>query len=431
MKGLIFVYALTFGGALIALFRPFYGVLVYACFACLRPDYLWSWSLPTGNYSRTVAIATLIGWSAAGFGNWKFMGGAKTILKVLLAYWSWIIVSAIFAANQSVAWDYVILHTKILLPVVVGLTLIRDVSQLKQVAWVIVACLGFLALEGNRDYLAGGQQVRLYGFGGMDNNSFCIAMVAGAGVAFFLGLSESNWWKKLAALSAAALMTHVPMFADSRGGMLGLIVAGVATFIMLPKRPAFIAAFALATIIALRFAGPAVIERFSTTFASEEARDSSAQSRLDLWANCWDVMQKNPISGIGPNHWPLIAETYGWPKGKEAHSLWFNAGAELGFPGLFLLFGFYALTIKHCWRLARSNTGIDPWLKDAGRMAVVGLSAFVVSASFVSLDALEVPYYILLLGAGAVSVASRMSLAYSDETESVYFPQQQILAAHT
>ena len=62
MKGLIFTYAMTYGGALVALFNPFYGLLVYVCFAIIRPDYMWYWSIPQGNYSRTVALGLLAGW---------------------------------------------------------------------------------------------------------------------------------------------------------------------------------------------------------------------------------------------------------------------------------------------------------------------------------------------------------------------------------
>jgi probable O-glycosylation ligase (exosortase A-associated) len=409
MKGLLFVYLLTYGGAAVALFRPFYGVLIYICFACLRPESLWWWSVGPGNYSRTVALATLVGWAVVGFGNWRPGGAAQRILYLVLAYWSWIILSAIFASNQQVAWDYVVLHSKILLPVIIGLTLIHSVAQLRQIAWVIVGCLGYLAFEGNLDYFRGGQQIRVYGFGGMDNNSFCIAMVAGTGVAFFLGLSEQVWWRKLVAFAAAALMVHVPMFAESRGGMLGLVAAGATTFLILPKKPTYVAAWILGLVVALRLAGPGVVERFATAFADAEERDSSAQSRLDLWADCWDVMTKHPVTGVGPDHWPLIAEQYGWLPGKEAHSIWFNAGAELGFPGVGLLIAFYAVTIRSCWKLARSAPVADPWLREAGRMVVVGLAAFLVSGSFVALDALEPPYYIALLGAGALSVAGRQA----------------------
>lgn len=406
MKGLLFVYTLTYGGAVLALFRPFYGVLIYLCFACLRPESLWHWSVPAGNYSRTVAIATLVGWAIAGFGDWN-LGAARSVLTTLLCYWSWIVVSAAFATHQDVAWSYVVLHSKIILPVIVGMTLVRDVQQLKLVARVIVGCLGFLALQGNLDYFAGGHQVRIYGFAQMDNNCFCIAMVAGAGVAFFLGLAETNLFLKGSAFGAALLMAHVPMFGNSRGGMLGLIAGGAMAFVLLPKKPAMLAVWFCGVLLCIRLAGPAVVERFSSTFASQEERDESAQSRIDIWMDCWDVMKKYPLTGAGPDHWPILAPNYGWPAGKEAHSLWFNAGAELGFPGVLLLLSFYALAMRTSWRLATATDLPDPWLRDAGRMCVTGLTAFLVSASFVALDALEVPYYIAVLGAGAMAIASR------------------------
>lgn len=405
MKGLLFVYGLTYGGSVVALFRPYYGVLIYLAFACLKPEALWFWSVPAGNYSRTIAIATLIGWALAGFGDWK-VGSARPILFSLLGYWAWIVVSALFAANQAVAWEYVILHSKILGPVVVGITLIHEVKQLKQIAWVIVACLGYLALEANRDYLAGGHQIRENGFASMDNNCFCIAMVTGASAAFFLGLQAAGWWRRLIALAAAALMAHVPLFANSRGGMLGMIVAGVLSFLVLPKRPAYIGAWLLALAVGIRLAGPEVLERFSTIFAAEGERDGSAQSRIDLWVDCWDVMQRYPITGAGPDHWPLLAAEYGWPKGKEAHSLWFNAGAELGFVGLAFLISVYGFTCWKCWQLSRDSR-LDDDLRTVARMTIVAVGAYCTSASFVALDALEVPYYLVLLGAGAVALAER------------------------
>ena len=40
MKGLIFTYLLTYGGAAVSLFRPFTGLLIYVCFAIIKPDAL-------------------------------------------------------------------------------------------------------------------------------------------------------------------------------------------------------------------------------------------------------------------------------------------------------------------------------------------------------------------------------------------------------
>src|SRR5687768_10524310 len=101
MKGLIFTYCLTYGGAVLSLVNPFYGLLVYVSFAILRPEYLWPWSVPAGSYSRIVAVALLAGWAWHGFGNWTF-GAARPFAVALLGYWAWIVVSAACAQNQVV-----------------------------------------------------------------------------------------------------------------------------------------------------------------------------------------------------------------------------------------------------------------------------------------------------------------------------------------
>lgn len=410
MKGLLFTYALTYGGAAVSLFRPFYGLLIYVCFSILRPEYLWPWSVSQGNYSRIVAVALLIGWAVNGFGNRNF-GAARPFLWALLAYWGWMIICAAMAANQSVAWEFVELHAKILLPVLVGLTLVNSVTQLKQLAWVIVLSLGFLAFEANLDHFQGGVRVREYGFGAMDNNSFCIAMAAGSGLSFFLGLHERAWWRKGICFALAALMVHVTMFGNSRGGMLGVLATGIVTLILIPKRPLELSLVGVSLLVGLRLAGEQVWSRFGTVMAKAERRDASAESRLQLWADSWDVMKRHPLTGLGPDHWPLIAADYGWPAGKECHSLWFNAGAEFGFPGLLFLMLFYGTAIVGSWRMLCRRDLQDTWYADAGRMVVASLVGFVVSASFVSLDALEPPYYIALLGAGTLKVLSQADTA--------------------
>jgi O-antigen ligase len=150
-------------------------------------------------------------------------------------------------------------------------------------------------------------------------------------------------------------------------------------------------------------------------------------------------MQNHPWTGIGPDHWPLIASQYGWPPGKECHSLWLNAGAELGFPGLILLLLFYGTVICHCWRMQialknaaskevdESEEQNDHWFADCGRMVTAALVGFAVSASFVSLDALEIPYYIALVGAGTLKVMSQAlspeSASVSPEPITVWVPQ--------
>ncbi len=317
MKGLLFTYLLTYGGAAASLFQPFYGLLIYFCFAIIKPESMWYWAVPSGNYSRIVAIALLAGWAIQGFGDWNF-GRARPIVMIMLGCWLWWILGAIAAQNQYVAWRSVEAQSKIYLPVLVGITLIKSVRQLKILAWVLMLSQAYVAWELNLSYFAGYNRLTDAGFGGMDNNSAAIGLVAGSGLAFFLGLDQKKLWKQLLCFAAAALMAHAVMFSFSRGGMLGLIVMGGVTFFIVPKRPKDYAIFAVAVVIGLRLAGPAVIARFTTTFTSEEQRDASAQSRLDLWKACFDMMVRFPILVQVPTIFPSTSRSTDFRPGKSA-----------------------------------------------------------------------------------------------------------------
>jgi O-antigen ligase len=118
-------------------------------------------------------------------------------------------------------------------------------------------------------------------------------------------------------------------------------------------------------------------------------------------------MLKHPVFGVGPDHWPLIAPEYGWPLGKEAHTLWLQIGAEMGFVGLGILLSFYLLCMARLWPLTRERSAApDPFLRDVARMVVAALVGYVVAAQFVTIIGLEVSYYITLVGAGALKLAS-------------------------
>jgi len=406
MKGLVFTYVMTYGGALTSLFSPFHGLLAYVCFAIVKPDAMWPWCVPPGNYSRIVAIAMLVGWSYSNRATFR-TGKSWCVVAVLLSFLVWSVICALRAPNQEVAWAFVETLAKIALPFVVGITTIDSVDRLKQLAWVIVISQGYVAFEMNLSYLQGVNLLQTTGFAGLDNNSAAIAMVTGLGVAFFLGLHAPKLWQKGLAFGLAAMMAHAVLFSFSRGGMVAMILCGLAAFVLIPKRPKHYVTFAVAAAMALYLAGPEVRARFMMSFAKDGELEASAQSRVDLWRDCWDVMKKRPVFGVGPNHWPLIAPTYGWPLGKEAHSLWMQTGAEQGFLGLLLLLGFYALSMIRLWPLTREKCAVfDPWLRCAARMVIVSLVGFLVAAQFVSLEALELPYYVALLGAATLKLSS-------------------------
>src|SRR5262249_6278338 len=148
------------------------------------------------------------------------------------------------------------------------------------------------------------------GFNGLDNNSVAIGMVTGVGLAFFLGLGARNLFGKMIAFGCALMMAHIVLLSFSRGGMVALIITGFAGFLITPRRPIHYALLAASVVIILSLSGEEVRKRFTSVFAEKEERDKSAESRLDLWRANFQVMTQHPLLGIGPHHWPEVAEDY-------------------------------------------------------------------------------------------------------------------------
>ncbi len=403
MKPLIFTFVLTYGGALASLFNPFIGFLVYVAFGIIKPDSFWFWAIPQGNYSRIVAIGFLLGWIIHGCGNWSLGRGALP-LGCLMAYWVVLLLSAITAPVEDLGWLPVEPMAKVILPIIAGATLIDSLDRLKQLAWVIVICQGYLAYEFNLNYLQMPYFLpQEFTHGGLDNNGIAITMVTSIGMAFFLGFHAPKLWQQLLAFGCAALMAHVVLFSNSRGGMLSLIITGVFSFILLPKRPGPMLIFSLGIIGTLAFAGEGVQKRFMSSFESEEKGSDAGGKRSAHWKACIDSMQKSPL-GVGPCHWRTVAPSYGLPA-MEAHSTWMQIGAELGIPGLASLLGFYILTIARLAPLTKERAHVtDPWLRYLARMVISSLVGFLCAAQFVTVDGVELPYYVALLGIGVLKV---------------------------
>jgi putative inorganic carbon (HCO3(-)) transporter len=421
MKGLILIYVIAVGAAAAGIFAPIIGMLAYAFFSMLRPQELWGWAGPTRGLSQMVAIPMLIGWAARGFGSWR-LGRARGIVICLLGYFFWMMLSTTTAIDEVEAWDPVVERAKIVLPFLVGITMIQSMAHVRALAWIVVVAHGYVSLELNLSYLGGRNLVAEIGYGTMDNNTFAISLVACVGPALFLALHAKRLWQKAVALGSAALIIHTVLLTFSRGGMLALIITGVVCFLIMPKRPMYLAMMIAAVVVTLRFTGPQLVERFNTIFVAEEERDSSASSRVYLWLDCIKAMIDNPLTGVGPGNWRIIVGTFGWPEGKEAHSLWFQTGAELGFPGVTFLLLFYGLTMYRGMQLIRHNKG-DPWVLTSGCYVVSSLAGFMVAAQFVSADGLEVAYYTALVGAMTVKLVDEAAVEPAPVRSTSFVPE--------
>ncbi len=345
MFGLILIYLLTAIGVVGGLFRPVVGLFVYVGFAMLRPQYMWSFAGDMSGISLYVGAATLVGWALKGFGG-VALGRGRVIVLLLLAFTGWAWLSATLGLDPASSTLWVIELVKIVGPFMVGATLLNTRRLIWGMLWVIVAAHGYIAYDMNNWYYFRGYNfIHESGYGFMDNNSFALSLVTALGLAGMLALAARKWPERILALLCALLIVSTVVMSYSRGAMLGLGFVGLMAVVLTPKRPSYVVLMLVGSLATARLMGPQVQERLATVFAEEEERDGSAQSRLDLWKACLEIAADNPLVGIGPRNFPLVAAKYGFSAGKEAHSTWMQGAAELGFVGVGLLLLFYLVTM--------------------------------------------------------------------------------------
>jgi O-antigen ligase len=81
-----------------------------------------------------------------------------------------------------------------------------------------------------------------------------------------------------------------------------------------------------------------MLERTSTITAGQEERDSSAQSRIEIWNGGVKMLLNNPVFGVGPgNFYQNIGKYQPLHPGRDAHNTFIRCAGELGFPGLIIL----------------------------------------------------------------------------------------------
>jgi O-antigen ligase len=414
MKGLILIYIITYTSAVVSLVNPLIGLYVYVGLAVLRPQFIFGFAGDFSGLSVVIGYAVLIGWAVNRFGSWR-IGRGWPIVGALLAFTAWFSLSATTAFDTSASYPEITNLSKTVLPFLVGATMMDGEKHWKRMLWTLVLAQGYVGFEQNLNYLKGYNTAQ-EGFGGMDNNFFGASLVTLIGPAIALMLTSKSWKARALAGLSAAFILHTALLTYSRGTMLGMLAVGFFAFVLFPKRPKFLGALLLVALIAIRFTGPELAARYATAFASEDQRDYSAESRVDLWKDCLKVIAAYPVLGVGPANWRVIAQSYGWSPGKSAHSVWMETAAEIGIPGVSFLMLFYATAAIRLWPIARSRTDeYSDYEVALARGVILAIVGFAVAGQFVSAPGLEPPYYVTMVGVALLRTKSAKSPAVSNE----------------
>lgn len=283
---------------------------------------------------------------------------------------------------------------------------IESPERLRLVGWLILLCSGLIAVEaiqhlGSSDGLgwAGqshgwiapsaveiGIQNRTRWVGIFDGPGvFCVMFTVALPFATQYLASAYSIPTRLVALSVFVPLLGMAIFSTgSRGGYLtALAILG---FWVLARFRISLGKVVITAVVATAgmMLGPAYL-------TSTKDSNKSAQYRVEMWAEGIEMVQQNPVLGIGKGK--FVSYT-----GKLiAHNSAIEAMGETGFVGLLLWFGITYLGMKNLIRrYAESDDPRERELLIALGLCVIG---YHFSALFVTLE-YETLYFILGLTAG-------------------------------
>jgi probable O-glycosylation ligase (exosortase A-associated) len=406
----LLVFVLFVGVLPLSVLRPWVGICAFTFLAYNRTqDLTWGFarSLPI---SQLIAVAMIIGWIVCEYRPIPFRFSRIKAMVLLL------LVVLISIYMNRVRWDvqghrYSDLVKVIFVSLLTGALLINR-YRLRVIMAVMTLALGFYGAKNGIMYVFGGSSIA--GPGGMlkDNNDFALAMVMNVPLLFYLSneMKPLKYGKYISIfMKVACLLSLLTiMSTGSRGGFLSL---GVAMVIMAFKTKWKLPALALLVILGV--AGTALApkkyqDRIATIFVSAEEQDSSVQGRFTSWLVATNMIQSNPVWGIGFSN--MVYDYNRYTQGvyseegstdhfaRVSHNSYFQIWAESGTIA-FLLFMFMLVgsIISLSLIRIRAKRGGDLWVIPYCDGIQVSMCAFMVGATFLNRAHFDFIYQLIVV----------------------------------
>jgi len=390
---------------------PFWAVLMYYGLAVLRPQAIWEWALPPGVRWSLIAAVVAILASGLHFASLSWAVVQKWFLVMIGVLATCLVGSWAYALNQQVAGEYGLEYAKILVMLLVASLVVRQRRHFRYLAWMIFGCLIYLVYEMNALYVFDGRlDIYHRGYAGYDNNGAALMLAMVIPFCYFFFRAERRWWR-WAYLLCVIPAFHVLMLSYSRGAMLAALLVGVGMVVGDARRRAIRTACVAVVVgwVLLALAGPQVRARFLSI--SQRERDASARSRIESWRAGWAIAKDYPLFGVGLRNSNALIGRYGADReGRTIHNVYLQFAADAGIPAGATFTG---LVVASLWWLRRAARSCNPEAKDTEerwhhyicRACFWSLAIFAIGAMFLSFEAFELAYLLMLMAAVSVPLA--------------------------
>ena len=388
--------------------KPRVGAYVWAWLAMMVPHRLAFGFAQTMPFSHMVGLATLAGFL---FARDRHPFPWSSITKTYLLFLVWMTVTSFFAIDSAgPTFEKWVVVIKIHVFLFLTLMVIRGREQIETLLWVITLSLGLYGMKGGIFTITTGGSGRVWGPGGgviAGNNALGVALVMIVPFMYYLFQTATHRYVRHGMIFLIGTTFLGILGTQSRGALLAVV--GMTFFVaMKSKKPVFTTLVLGGVLLVGMLLMPDTWTNRMNTIESYD-QDTSAMSRIYTWKTLWALALDRPLVGAGFNaDIPTVFAMYAprdmgfdfESKVYVAHSIYFQALGEHGFPGLFI----YLLIGILAWRKAgevaaqaRHDPDFSGWVPLLMRMSQASLAGFAVGAAFLSMVHFDLPYYIVAL----------------------------------
>lgn len=385
--------------ALVALRRPWIGVMCWTWLSIMNPHRYTYGFAHDAPLAALAAVSTLVGFLMTKDRESPFKGTPVIWLAIFVIWMtlSWLL--GLDVQEDYEQWNKVM---KIDFMIFVGMALLHTRRHVMVLCWVCAGSLALLGVKGGVFTVATGGNYRVWGPTGSfiaDNNHFACALVMTIPLLRFLQLQMPKGWLRHLMSVGMLLCAAAALGSQSRGALLAISAMVLVLWWRGRNRLAGGVVMLIAGAALVMFMPSSWEERMSTIQDFQE--DRSALGRISAWWVAWGI-GKNHLFGVGfdPARPELFQMYSPYPDYLHAaHSIYFQVMGNHGLIGLILFLGLFVSTYLWAGRLRKEGLVNERarWCADLGAMAQVSLVGYAVGGAFLSLAYFDLPYNVMMM----------------------------------
>ncbi|MBU6214853.1 O-antigen ligase family protein [Patescibacteria group bacterium] len=327
-------------------------------------------------YFRILVEIAVAAWVALAFLDRQYRPRFSWIGAAAVAFVGWMFIADSFALNAVKAFwsNFERMEGWILLIHLLGFFFAAGAVLRVEKKWrtwflaslsvsLIVAGYALLQLSGSLAIHQGSTRIDAT----LGNSAYlAIYFLFNVCIALWLALTEKQVWMKWSLIALAVLEIVLIFFTETRGTVIGLIVAGVIAAFLAAltsgKRARMLAAAALIVLIALTGGvylarDSAFIQNNSTLQRVTSISAADGQTRFTLWRMAFEGVLARPIVGWGQEGYNYVFNKY-YDASLYTQESWFDRAHNTfidwlvagGFPAFFLYLALFGSVIALLWK---------------------------------------------------------------------------------